>query len=169
MSRLKKKKWRYFNDVGALYIGKCSKVHLKTKPDAVEEIVFNAMRERLNALEIIKYEHEKPDADAETLKADIIRLNGEIQTLLDKLIDADTVLFDYIQKRVNSLHNQKADLEEKLQTRVRKRKKIDTAPLKDPMSRWNSLSVEERHALAVVMIETIYVSDTDGIDIKFNI
>ena len=88
---------------------------------------------------------------------------------MEKLADADTVLFDYIQNRINELHEQKSALERKLQTKARKRKAIDTKPLEKPMSVWDKLSIEEKHDLAMAMIDAVYVSDDNGIEVKFSI
>ena len=126
-------------------------------------------RSRLEALVIAKTEQRKPDSEAESIRAEIIRLDDEIRKLMDKLADADSVLFGYIQDRVNVLHTTKSELEEKLRAKIRKHKDIDTAPLADPMARWDSLTVEEKHALAVTMIDFVYISDEYGIDIQFSI
>ena len=107
--------------------------------------------------------------ETENIKAEILRINEEIRKLMDKLADADTVLFDYINERVSSLHNKKTSLEEKIQTKNRKHKKIDTKPLEEPMNRWHELSVDEKHDIAVTMIDVIYLSDENGIDIHFSI
>ena len=145
------------------------KKRLKIRPDEVERIVFQAMKERLESLVIAKAEQQKPDAEAESIRAEIIRLDDEIRKLMDKLADADNVLFGYIQDRVNVLHSKKSELEEKLRAKVRKHKEIDTAPLADPMGRWDTLTVDEKHALAVTMIDVVYVSDEYGVDIQFSI
>ena len=162
-------KWRYYGDSGAYRTNGCVKKRLSTRPDTVEQEVFNAMTERLNSLVIAQTEKTKPDTETDSIKAEIIRLEGEIRKLMDKLADADNVLFDYIQDRVKTLHAKKSNLGEKLRTKVRKHKEIDTAPLTDPMSRWESLTVDEKHALAATMIEAVYVTDESGIDIRFAI
>jgi hypothetical protein len=54
-------------------------------------------------------------------------------------------------------------------TKARKRRKVDTAPLTDPMSRWDDLTNEEKHTLAITMIEVVYISDENGVDIRFSI
>lgn len=163
------KRWRYFGDHGAYKANGCIKKRLKTRPDEVEKIVFAAMKERLESLVIAKAEQKKPDAEVESIKIDIIRLEEEIRKLMDKLADADSVLFKYIQDRVNALHSQKSELEEKLRSKARKHRDIDTAPLADPMTRWDTLTVEEKHALAVIMIDVVYVSDEKGVEIQFSI
>lgn len=40
-------------------------------------------------------------------------------------------------------------------------------PLIRPMSRWDELSTYEKHQIAVTMLDVVYVSDEDGIDIRF--
>ena len=46
-------------------------------------------------------------------------------------------------------------------------KKIDTKPLIEPLNRWDELSMEEKNALAKVMIDRIDITDEDGIAIHF--
>ncbi len=161
--------WRYFHDSGAYRANGCVKKRLKIRPDEVERVAFAAMKERLEALVIAKTEQQKPDTESEGIKAEIIRADDEIRKLMDKLADADDVLFGYIQDRVKMLHSKKSDLEEKLRAKARKHKEVDTTPLADPMARWDSLTVEEKHALAVTIIDVVYVSDEYGVDIQFSI
>lgn len=103
------------------------------------------MKDRLENLVIAKTEKQKPDIESENIKAEILRIDDEIRKLMDKLEDADDVLFGYIQDRVKGLHDRKSALEEKLRSTVRKHKEIDTAPLIDLMSRWDTLAVTEEH------------------------
>ena len=139
------------------------------RPDQVEEAVFTAMRNRLDDLVIAKRESEKPNAANEAMRADILRLDDEIRKLLDKLAEADDILFEYIQKRVSELHVKKSELEGKLRAQSRRHKEIDAKSLEDPMKVWDSLSNAEKHALATTMIDVVYVSDENGIDIQFGI
>lgn len=163
------KQWRYFHDRGAYYYNGCVKKRLMIRPDQVEEAVFTAMRNRLDDLVIAKRESEKPNAANEAMRADILRLDDEIRKLLDKLAEADDILFEYIQKRVSELHVKKSELNGRLRTQSRRHKEIDAKPLEDPMKVWDNLSNEEKHALAATMIDVVYVSDENGIDIQFGI
>lgn len=165
----RKVRWRYYYDQGAYKANGCVKKHLKIRPDEVERIVFQAMKERLESLVIVKTNPQKPDVESESVKADIIRLDDEIRKLMERLADADDVLFEYIQRRINALHSKKTALEEKLMMRNRKRKNVNATPLIDPMSRWDTLTVHEKHALATTMIDVVYVSDENGVEIEFSI
>ena len=166
-NRTKTRRWRYFSDFGAYTRDGCIKKRLAARPDEVEETVFQAMKERIEQLVIAKREAELPDRETESMRAEIIRIDDEIRKLMEKLADADSVLFDYIQSRISTLHTQKSDIERRMQTMKRKRQAIDTEPLTEPMSRWDSLTVQEKHAVAVSMIDAVYVSDESGINVKF--
>jgi DNA invertase Pin-like site-specific DNA recombinase len=161
--------WRYFRDGGAYRSEGCVKKFLKTKPDKVEEIVRNAMKARLDSLVIAKNEKPAPDTESEILKADIIRIDDEIRELMEKLAKSNQVLFEYINNRVSELHEKKSELSDKLRSRQRRQKTVNAEPLIDPMSRWETLTTDERHALAVLMIEVVYISDESSVDIHFSI
>ncbi len=163
------KRWRYYSDSGAYRANGCVKKRLSIKPDEVEEKVYEAMKARLESFTIAKSRKEKPDAEAESIKTELIRIDGEIKTLIGQLAKANDVLFAYIQESVSNLHAKKSELEEKLRNRARKQKEIDTSPLVNPMSRWDSLTIDEKHSLAHAMIEVIQISDEHGIDIVFSI
>lgn len=158
-----------FLDYGKYTVNGCPTATLKTRPKTVEDAVLQAMRERIDSLVIAKKTAETPDEECENVKAEILRIEDEIHKLMDRLANADDVLFDYIQQRVKALHEQKSEHEKKLRTKERKHKAIDTKPLIEPMSRWDSLTVHEKHELAVTMIDVVLVSDETGIDIKFSI
>lgn len=156
-----------FIDYGKSTLNSCPTPPIKLRPKQVEDTVLKEMRKRIKQLNIEKHEASKPDAEMERIQIEIIRIDSEIQKLMEKLADADTVLFDYIQNRVTALHEQKSELDKKMQTMIRKRKAIDTKPLEEPMKQWNTLTVQEKHELAVAMIEVVRISDETGIEVKF--
>lgn len=166
-NKARTKTWRYLVDYGYLTVKGCIKRTLKTRLDDVEEAVYLAMCDKVKSLEVMRIEDEKPDAEAEKIKSEILKYDDDIHKLVDKLPDADEVLFNYIQKRVSDFHKKKAELESKLQSKARKRKAVDTKPLKEPLKMWENLTIEQKHELAVTMIEAVYVSDDKGVFVKF--
>ena len=117
--------------------------------------------------DIARKQKGTPDAETESLKAEILKYDDDIRKLMDKLPDADEVLFAYIQKRVKEFHKARSQLESKLQTKCRKHKAIDMNPLKELLKNCDSLTIEEKHEVAVMMIDAVYVSDEDGIHVQF--
>ena len=168
-NKAKTVQWRFYLDNGYHRANSCIKKRLKTRPNTIEEAVFEAMQQRLENLKIAKVQKSKPDTEVENIKSDIIRVENEIRELMDKLAKADDVLFGYIQERVKVLHAKKSDLDSKLRSKARKHKEIDTAPLDDPLSRWEELTNDEKNTLARTMIDVIYVCDDEGVDIQFSI
>ena len=125
------------------------------------------MKEHIEQFEISGSKTESRSDEAEKIKTDIIRIDTEVAKLMDKLADADPVLFEYIQNRINTLHSEKTALEQKLFTVERKVKKVDTKPLLEPFKHWEQLSIEEQNKIARLILDKVYVSDTEGIDIHF--
>ena len=168
-SEKKDKVYSRLIDYGFYTVNSCRKSMLALRPKTLEDTVFKAMCERIEHLVIAKKAAQTPDSETENIKSEIQRKEDEIHKLMDKLANADPVLFEYIQQRVKSLHEQKSDLESRLRTKERKHKSIDTAPLTEPLSKWDELTVQEKHDVAVTMIDSVIVSDETGIEIKFSI
>lgn len=166
-NKTRTKTWTYLIDYGFYSVNGCHKRTLKTKLADVEDAVYAAMCEKIKSLEVAKREDEAPDAETETIKAEILKLDDDIQKLMDKLPDADEVLFAYIQKRVKDFHKAKSKLEGKLQLKARKQKAIDSSPLTEPLRNWDKLTIEEKHNIACMMIEAVYLSDEDGVHVEF--
>ncbi len=163
------KSWRYFVDFGWQTVKGCKKRTFAVHPDEVETLVFDAMRERIKTLNIVKQESEMPDAETENIKAKILKCDDDIHKLMDKLPDADEVVFGYIQQRIKVIHETKTALEIKLQKMSRKQKQIDTDPLEKPLNNWDNLTIAEQHEVAAMMIDVIYISDDSDIEIVFSI
>ncbi len=162
------KQWRYYDCSGAYKANGCVQKRLRARPDDVETVVFLEMKKHLEKLTIAKTVKHEPDTETESIKAKIIRIDGEIRNLMDKALLADGEFFRLINSRVNELHARKSELELELQSKARKHKEIDTAPLADPMSRWDALSIEEKHTLAVTMINAVYVSNEGKVSVIFS-
>lgn len=129
--------------------------------------MYSDMKEHLEAFEIARKADKKPSTEVEKLRSEILKIEAETSKLMEKLADADEVLFGYIQDRIGKLHSTKNELEKKLMLVDRRVKKIDTKPLLDPLNRWNTLTVEEKNNLARMMIEKIYISTEKGVDIHY--
>ncbi len=108
--------------------------------------------------------------EVESIKGEILKLDTEIRSLMDKMAEADDVVFAYIQQRIKELHSRKSELERKLQTKARKRMAINTKPLVEPLAMWDTLTVQEKHDVAAEMIEVVYISHhSEDIEIRFSI
>lgn len=164
-----RKRYVYLVDSGSTNPQRCKKYTLTIRPTELESKVFEEMQKRVKQLEIIKKKSKKPNTETEKFKAEIFRIDEEINGLIDKLPKANDVLVEHINKRVTELTERKGELNRTLLARERKYNEVDTTPLAEPLARWEGLSMQEKHDVAAAMIEVIYVSDETGIEIKFSI
>lgn len=166
----KTKLWRYYNCTGLKTIKGCSREteRLKVCPDDVERAVYKAMKEHISEFEVAKNSSANKSSEAERIKAELLRIETDTKKLIDRLIDADDVLFGYIQDRISELHAKKNEYEKQLLLIERRVKKIDTKPLIEPLNRWDELSMEEKNALAKVMINRVDITDEEGLKIHFS-
>ena len=161
---------RYLVDYGWITTKGCIARSFKLRTLDLEDIVLQAMRERIETLNIAKKKKDKPDSETEAVQNEVIRIDNEIRSLMDRMADADDVVFGYIQQRIKELHSKKSELERKLQTKARKHKAIDTKPLEEPLAHWSELSVQEQHELAAAMIDVIYINhENEDVQIIFGI
>ena len=126
------------------------------------------MREHIAEFEVTKNSRESRSSEAEKIKAELLRIETDTKKLIDRLVDADDVLFGYIQSKIRELHAKKNEYEKQLLLIERRVKKIDTKPLVEPLNRWDDLSMEEKNALAKVMINRVDITDEEGIKIHFS-
>ena len=164
------KTYRYLVDNGYGTYKGCVGRSYPIRIDDLEDLVFEEMKKRLETIEIARRDKESVDPEAESIKAEIIEIDGEIRSLMDKMAKADDVVFAYIQQRIKEQHSRKSEFERKLQTKSRKHKAINTKPLTEPLAMWDTLTVQEKHDVAAEMIEGVYISHlSEDIEIKFGI
>lgn len=162
------KEWRYLDCTGFASVKGCIKRRIQMRIEDIEDMVYKAMVEHISEFKITKAKSSKGSAEAEKIKAEILRIETETRKLIDKLPDADNVLFEYIQGRITELRTAKQEYENKLLNVERKVKHIDTKPLIDPLNRWDELTKNEQNAVARIMIDKVLISDETGIDIHFS-
>lgn len=162
------KEWRYLDCTGFASVKGCIKRRIQMRIEDIEDMVYKAMVEHISEFKITKSKANNKSAEAEKIKAEILRIETETRKLIDKLPDADNVLFEYIQGRITELHTAKQEYENKLLNVERKVKHIDTKPLIDPLNRWNELTRNEQNDVARIMIDKVLISDETGIDIHFS-
>lgn len=140
------------------------------KAELLEDAVFEAMSNGISELKIEKQEKSAVDTETEVLKSEILKIGDEIHKLMGKMAYADSVVFEYIQERINTLHSKKKEIERKIQTKARKQKSIKTKPLEEPLKHWNDMTIQQQHDIAATIIDCVYIShNNEEIEIKFSI
>ena len=78
------KKYYHFIDYGKFTLNSCPTPPIQLKPKQVEEAVLKEMQKRTEQLKIAKREESKPDTETESIKTEIICIDGEIQKTYGK-------------------------------------------------------------------------------------
>ena len=74
---------------------------------------------------------------------------------MDRMANADGVVFGYIQQRIKELHSKKSELDRRMQAKARKFKAIDKKSPEEPLKNWDSLTVQEKHDVSAEMIDVM--------------
>lgn len=162
------KHWVYFSCTGYNSVRGCKSCKCGLRVNEVEDAVFKAMKEHIEEYEISKKEKKQISTEEDKVRAEILKIDTEIAKLMEKVADADTVLFKFIQDRITLLSSNKNEYEKSLMLMERKVKRVSTKPLLDPLNKWDTLTMEEKNQLAKMVIDKIYLSKENGIEIQFS-
>lgn len=136
-----------------------------------EKSVFDEMKLKLQDFKTLSKESESIyPPEKEKINTELIQVNQEIENLMEKLLSANAVLMQYINKRIAILDTQKKELE-------RRYAELEVASLpndkeltkiSDYMDKWDSISFEDKRLVACTLIKVIHAT-SDTIDITWKI
>lgn len=149
---------RYYLCSNKYSVGGCTFGSLDA--DAVEEIVFQEMLQKLEAFKTISgYEEEKADLQELKIRAQIEKLDKEISGLLEKIPLANETIMAYINNRISELDEQKKSLHNELMQRNAKPAK-EIGQITDYISKWGDLAVSDKIQVADALIARIRATET---------
>lgn len=168
--QLKTRVIRYFVCSRRMQTNKCEGVG-GIEAEAFESLILSEMIDHLREFETLstpKKQLENPKIHEINVK--IEQISEEIDKLLVKVADADNVLMDYIQKRINELDAQATAYRQELSqlSPLENRAKCDVAELKNYMEHWNELDFDDKRAVVDQLIVVIK-ADGDGCEITWKI
>ena len=128
----------------------------------IEEIVLSQMQARLSQFQTLS-EPAGPHLEPKTteLQVKLTHIEEEIEGLLDKLLHAQGVLTDYINRRINELDKQKTQLQREIAEleSASVRKDSDIRQITDYMNRWELLSIQDKMAVVDILIVKIIATE----------
>lgn len=127
--------------------------------DDIEKIVSDEIKNKLSEFEKLSCGEEKNFCPERTaLEAELAETEKEINGLLEKLNDSDSVLFQYINKRVSVLDKRRSDIAERLdELNMKKSKPAEV--ISGHVSMWEELGFEDKRRVTDALIRVIYVTD----------
>lgn len=136
--------------------------------DEIEEVVKDSLLQYIKEYEFVQIEREQNNIKKENeLKIKLVKIKDEINSLMDKLSNANEILFQYINNRIVQLDQDQKNLEK--QITENREQKIDISNpelLRNALLNWEGFSFEEKKYIAHLFIEKIIIYN-DKIDIIY--
>lgn len=160
---------RYFQCSGARYAIKCKGSGHTIYADMFEDYIFHEIKKELE-----KFQYLSEDSAASIIQSDnqtkirIAEIDKEISTLLSKVVDANKILMNYINARVEELDEEKRWLQTKLANQSMNKPDTEIDKITDYISKWPELSIDDKQKIVDILIKVIYISE-DLIEIEWNI
>lgn len=129
--------------------------------DEVEETVFEEMRKKLAEFSSLR-KHEEATCDLQMLKlkAQIEQIDRDISSLLDKIVDANATVMEYINRRISELDAEKRALYAECD-RLSAKESEDIGALTDYIETWHALSTKDKLTVVDALIEKIVASERE--------
>lgn len=152
---------RYFVDTGRSEVH-CCDVKLPTiRADEFEELIVSKIKNKIDTLNI-SAKNENKDNETKLLIEQLTiqkqKIEDEINSLIDKVTNANETTMKYINEKVKQLDEEKCNLENQLEDIYNdKPKKMEYGRLTNVMSLWDKLEFNDKRCVVELLIEKILV------------
>ncbi len=165
-------KWhRYFVCSTALATKKanCTGTGGTIYADVLEELMTNAIREKLSEFRELTYKTEqKNNPKVKENKIRLSEIDKEIDDLLSMVAGANNILMEYINKRIEQLDTERKSLQDEILSLTHKQSIKDVDRVTNHIETWEAVSFEDKQAVVDALIKVIHIADGD-IKITWNI
>ena len=95
-------------------------------------------------------------------------IDKEIDDLLSKVVGANAVLMEYINKKVEQLDTERKNLQEEILTLTHNQNAKDISTITKHVEVWENVSYEDKQSVVDTLIKVIRIAD-GNIEITWNI
>ena len=157
----KTKAGRYFVCQGKSENHCCKAEHKTIYATEFENMILERITDKINSLTIIPIQDTQNEQALKTreLKIKIDNIDTDISSLVDKISEADNLTMQYINQRIQELHNQKSNLQfeiDKIEQHYTD-KNTEIKQLKNVMKLWDKLTFEDKVGVINLLIKKIVV------------
>ena len=134
-------------------------------------MIYQEMVEKLKEFPVLVGDEGpvREDPKAAELRMERNRVGQEIESLLDKVAQANEILMTFINRRVETLAAEQEELERELAVFALNR--VDGSRLdqiRNYLSRWDAVTLDDRRKVAGSLIEAIYAT-SENVEICWKI
>ena len=156
-----KSKWgRYGTCKNKDYSRMCSGIGSTIRIDVLEEDVFNSIRDRLAEFKTLS-DHAKNEVNPKVKENGLrlVQIDNEIDELLAKVVGANTILMDYINKKIGELDTKRKKLQQENLSIAQTIKKDEMNAIYRHVTNWEQTSFEDKQAVVDALINVIHISN----------
>lgn len=146
--------------------GKCTFSSLDA--DIVDSIVFESMQKKLEEFSTLRHKQQEGyNLQVIKIKTRISQIDEEIAGLLNKILEANATVMDYINKRIADLDAEKKKLYAEV-VQLEEKNKSDLPEITGYMEHWDELSISDKIIVVDCVIDQIIASE-DKLEITWKI
>lgn len=137
--------------------------------EKLESFVLDAMRNQLIEFDVLSGRIERKDNPRLTeLKIKEQKLTDEIDSLMDKVQSANSVLMEYINKRILELDTERNNIQYEIRQLSVASAPNDLDTIRDYMERWDDLSFDDKRTVVDMLISSVKVTK-ETVDITWKV
>jgi len=160
---------RYFQCTGARYSIKCKGSGNTIYADVFEEYVLEEMKKELSKFQFLANDKKQSlSPDFNNQKTKIAEIEKEIDSLLNKVANANSTLMNYINKRIEELDSEKQKIQGKIVAITSNKPAEHIDKITNHLQMWDKLNMDDKQRIVDILIKVIYISENE-IEIEWNI
>ena len=136
----------------------CNTPMLTIYADEFEKLIEGRITDKLTNIVIKPKAENVSNNEIVKLRADILNIENSIDTLIDKLTEADSMTASYINQKIKKLDSEKTELLQQISRLEEAESKLpDFKALTNVMSVWDKLSFDDKRDVVQLIIDRITV------------
>ncbi|NLL03008.1 MAG: recombinase family protein [Clostridiales bacterium] len=161
---------KYFNCRGKTNLKICDGHSIPIMVPAVEAYVEKSLLKRIEELKNVSFEVKtEDDVKVNQIKLQILEIDQQIENLLNQIAEGNSIVTEYINKKISSLDSTKNILLEKMRKiTVSSNKNLSVEEMVKKFTDWDNMGIEDRKELCGWLINKVFITDNNiNIDWKF--
>ena len=129
---------------------------------AFENLILSEMKKKVEQFDVLNAPPQmQNNPRIVELGTQIEQIETEIEKLLDRVSEADSVLMGYINKKVSELHNQSSELKREMNELEQAiiQPKLNVKQIRNCMQHWEKLEFDDKRAVVDQLIAVIKATE----------
>lgn len=146
----------------------CKGLGFTVRAEPFEKQIYEEIKKKLSEFETLSATRTKRNTkETNELRIKVKEKETEIENYLDKIQNANEVLMQYINEKVNKLNSEKIQLNKQIRKLEKNENESMFDEVSDHVKKWESLKFEDRQRVADVLIRKIELAN-GNVEIHWN-